>query len=375
MSKKTFKLFPNVIPVVGYQNGILCDLFTGKIYMPPKDLIELLSKKFDLNHSKLVERYGIENKVTITEYLDFLIDRKLVFTTNKHISNCIPNFNLEWDCPSIITNIQIAIGMNSNLNVYKNTLFELSNLGCKAIGLIIEDMPLSKLTNFISFIEKEFNFILEISLEYKHNRDIESIIKAGNSMNKVVRINTFGSNQNKVKNSKIYHNLTFQWHTVPLNYMPCIIPSHKSFSASIDFFCEAHSYNTCLNRKLVIDSKGNVKNCLALQKSFGNIKNKKIMEILHTTEIKMLWGINKNQIDVCKECEFRYVCSDCRAFIKDPKNPLSQPSKCTYNPYIAKWQGEDGYVPVEECGTYSRETGFVVNHKRVAELNELLWGE
>ncbi|MDD4673859.1 MAG: grasp-with-spasm system SPASM domain peptide maturase [Bacteroidales bacterium] len=375
MSKKTFKLFPNVIPVVGYQNGILCDLFTGKIYMPPKDLIELLSKKFDLNHSKLVERYGIENKVTITEYLDFLIDRKLVFTTNKHISNCIPNFNLEWDCPSIITNIQIAIGMNSNLNVYKNTLFELSNLGCKAIGLIIEDMPLSKLTNFISFIEKEFNFILEISLEYKHNRDIESIIKAGNSMNKVVRINTFGSNQNKVKNSKIYHNLTFQWHTVPLNYMPCIIPSHKSFSASIDFFCEAHSYNTCLNRKLVIDSKGNVKNCLALQKSFGNIKNKKIMEILHTTEIKMLWGINKNQIDVCKECEFRYVCSDCRAFIKDPKNPLSQPSKCTYNPYIAKWQGEEGYVPVEECGTYTRETGFIVNHKRIEKLNSLIWKE
>ena len=69
------------------------------------------------------------------------------------------------------------------------------------------------------------------------------------------------------------------------------------------------------------------------------------------------------------------MCTDCRVFIKDPENIYSQPAKCTYNPYIAKWQGEEGYVPVEECGTYTWETGFVVNHKRVAELNKQLWGE
>jgi hypothetical protein len=69
------------------------------------------------------------------------------------------------------------------------------------------------------------------------------------------------------------------------------------------------------------------------------------------------------------------MCTDCRVFIKDSENSLSQPSKCTYNPYIAKWQGEEGYVPVEECGTYTRETGFVVNPQRVEELNSLIWKE
>lgn len=64
-----------------------------------------------------------------------------------------------------------------------------------------------------------------------------------------------------------------------------------------------------------------------------------------------------------------------RFFLFERENIYYQPSKCTYNPYIAKWQGEDGYVPVEECGTYSRETGFVVNNERVAELNAQIWGE
>jgi len=40
--------------------------------------------------------------------------------------------------------------------------------------------------------------------------------------------------------------------------------------------------------------------------------------------------------------------TDCRAFIKNPENIYSQPAKCTYNPYIAKWQGEEDYMSVAE---------------------------
>ena len=43
------------------------------------------------------------------------------------------------------------------------------------------------------------------------------------------------------------------------------------------------------------------------------------------------------KIHVCKDCEFRYICTDCRAYIEDPNDILSKPLKCGYNPYTAEW--------------------------------------
>ena len=48
-------------------------------------------------------------------------------------------------------------------------------------------------------------------------------------------------------------------------------------------------------------------------------------------------SINKDLIDVCKDCEFRYICTDCRAYIQDKNNIYSKPAKCNYDPYNAEW--------------------------------------
>jgi radical SAM protein with 4Fe4S-binding SPASM domain len=108
---------------------------------------------------------------------------------------------------------------------------------------------------------------------------------------------------------------------------------------------------------------------------YGHISKTKIEEVIETPEFQKWWHIKKDDIDVCKDCEFRHMCTDCRAFIKDPENIYSQPAKCTYNPYICKWEGEEGYVPVEECGTYTRETGFVPDKKKIEKLNREIWGD
>lgn len=72
-----------------------------------------------------------------------------------------------------------------------------------------------------------------------------------------------------------------------------------------------------------------------------------LKEVMQSQEFQKLWHIKKDDIKVCQDCEFRYMCMDCRAFIKDPKDIYSQPAKCPYNPYIAKWKGEEGYITVE----------------------------
>jgi radical SAM protein with 4Fe4S-binding SPASM domain len=71
---------------------------------------------------------------------------------------------------------------------------------------------------------------------------------------------------------------------------------------------------------------------------FGNINESSLTEVLDykEEEVHKYWNITKDQIEVCKDCEFRYICTDCRAF-RESDNIYSKPLKCNYNPYNGKW--------------------------------------
>jgi hypothetical protein len=74
----------------------------------------------------------------------------------------------------------------------------------------------------------------------------------------------------------------------------------------------------------------------------------------------MAWksiGYYKDQIDVCKDCEFRHIRTDCR--IRRNDNIYSKPTlKCGYSPYTNEW---------EDWSTQSIETKKAL-HTEVQEL-------
>ena len=74
-----------------------------------------------------------------------------------------------------------------------------------------------------------------------------------------------------------------------------------------------------------------------MKDSFGNIRNTKLEDAYSQEKFKKYWNITKDKIKVCKDCEFRYICTDCRAYLADSKDNLSKPLKCGYNPYIGEW--------------------------------------
>ncbi len=122
--------------------------------------------------------------------------------------------------------------------------------------------------------------------------------------------------------------------------------SPYNFSQNQTHVLKAMNYNTCLYKKLGVDVEGNLKNCPAMSQTLGHVDELENYT-LYDFETPS-WYITKDQVEVCKDCEFRYICTDCRAITDDPANPLSRPSNCEYNPYLAKWKGEEGYVPVNE---------------------------
>ena len=78
-----------------------------------------------------------------------------------------------------------------------------------------------------------------------------------------------------------------------------------------------------------------------MPQSFGNIKDTTLEEALNHPDFKKYWNVNKDMIAVCKDCEFRHICTDCRAYTErthfEEDIDLSKPLKCGYNPYTSEW--------------------------------------
>jgi SPASM domain peptide maturase of grasp-with-spasm system len=114
------------------------------------------------------------------------------------------------------------------------------------------------------------------------------------------------------------------------------------FVVDVETFAEGQRHNTCLNRKISVDARGEIRNCPSLARSYGNVREVPLHSALAQRDFTALWSINKDQIAICKDCEFRYICTDCRAYIQDAGDLYSKPSKCTYDPYTAEWQPPAG---------------------------------
>lgn len=115
----------------------------------------------------------------------------------------------------------------------------------------------------------------------------------------------------------------------------CGVIKPMYFSCNEGHVLEAYNYNTCLNKKISIDVFGNIKNCPSMIDSFGCIDNTFLSQVINNTVFQKKWHISKKDINVCKDCEFKLICSDCRAYAE---NEYDKPFKCNYNPYTATWE-------------------------------------
>lgn len=75
-----------------------------------------------------------------------------------------------------------------------------------------------------------------------------------------------------------------------------------------------------------------------MKEHFGNIRDTTLREALSKPGFKKYWNITKDQISVCKDCEFLHVCTDCRAYVENPDDDYSRPLKCGYDPYTCTWE-------------------------------------
>lgn len=363
------KVFSCCIPVKGYIRGTICDVQREKYYFIPNTFCEFLSSSYESGFIKN-DLQNIFDSPTCDDAYKFLTNNEIIFSCPKNDRTSFPLINMKFKTPFHFTNCILDYSEKSTYDIFE-CLKKIDMIGIQAIQIRLS-LSLTKV--FLRTILEETKKMninsIQLCFPYVSFMNQDFLNHLILSYTKLTSLVIFNSPDNYfVINNQAQISCTKN-EIIP--ELDCGVIRQENLRLNLTLFSEAQKYNTCLNCKLSINVHGEIKNCPSLTKKFGSINTLDINKLIKDDDFKKNWAISKDQIEVCKDCEFRYMCTDCRAFLKDPGNIYSQPTKCEYNPYIAKWKGEDGYVPVEECGSYMNEK-FIIFEEKIAALNKLLW--
>ncbi len=339
MQTEYFILFSNCIPVKGNMRSIICDLHNHALKLIPNDLYKILVDFRGQSIDEIKQKFNNDFDDVIDDYFNFLIENNLGFYTDE--SSRFPKLSLDWKTPLQITNAIIDVNDTSNHNF--NTVFiQLEELTCKHLQIrFFSNTSLIQIEKISSLLKKIESCIISVDfvMPYDNNLEIESINQIILDNSRITSFFIYNADNNlNVKpvrrglNHFIYTKETISEH------LSCGVINSDYFSINIKNFTESLSHNSCLNRKISIDVNGDIKNCPSMPQSFGNVKDTTLQQALAHKDFKKYWNITKDQIDVCKDCEFRYVCTDCRAYKENPEDDYSKPLKCGYNPYTNEWE-------------------------------------
>ena len=333
---KYFKLFANCIPVKGYRRSIICDLHNENFVFIPNDLYKILNDYYDRTIFEIKRIYENKYDEIVESYFTFLIEKNFIFFCEKDELEFFPNIDLSWDEPSPIANAIIENDSNSNHD-FQNIFMQLDELLCNNIQLkFYNNIRKKELIDILVLLEDTAILIVEVVMFNTMNfltNDYKEIFKKFTRLRNVY-----------LHNSDEFKIIPFTYSNSNLIYLKNDINGPRScgnihpnyFSINTKQFTESLNFNTCLNRKISVDKKGEIRNCPLMDISYGNINKIKLKEIINLKSFQEKWRISKDKIEICRDCEFRYICTDCRTNIEDIRNIYSKPKNCPYNTYTAK---------------------------------------
>lgn len=342
---KFFLLYPDCIPVKGKSRSLIFNSSRNNFKFIPNDLFDILVKYNSKSIAYVKQNYENKHHGVIDEYFEFLLKEDLIFFT--YNPELFPSLSLNWDDPRKINNAIIDFNANSDYDL-KSIFYQLNLLGCNHIQIrFFDNVNKNILTQIHSILDNQKSgiFSIEFILPYSIDFSIKELKKIIDENARITSLIVYKAPFDKSSEilRKNFNHLLFTQLDIG-STKSCGKIHHSLFARNIKNFTESINHNSCLNKKIAIDSQGNIKNCPSMPLSFGNIKNVSLEDVLNKNDFKRYWSVTKNEIETCKDCEFRYFCTDCRAYT-DRRNidsnrdmDFSKPLKCGYNPATTKWE-------------------------------------
>ncbi len=341
-------------PVIkGYNRSCIYDLARGDHNFISNSVVDTLHA-LENEHRSVIEQVLSYEEL---QWLNYLEENEYCFYIPRQFIDCFPKIVFESQVPSIITNAIIDYDFQHHNNILN--LKNLENINCK--NLVIRILNCDDLDELFLRIKTNITNLTFHSIELViintiiNNRDFKKF-KA-----KVLRETDLIIDVNRVNNRTLKEDRFFR----------------PNFIIDIQVFTEALTHNTYFNRKLYIDIQGYLKNGIEVSKPLANINSHEntfaILNTVRGSKIKKLWNANKDKIDVCRDCEFRYMCIDNR--VPQPKDNgyFYYEKECSYNPYISKWSGDIDFHTLGEIGVISNKSLFSIDTEKVQQIHKRIW--
>lgn len=312
------------MPVKGAKRSIICDLQKNGFISVPIDYFKTIKKR-------VIKLSAFDDQEFITK----LVELDYGFYTDSPDS--FPELDLNCnDIPTRMDNAIIDFNSSTNHEI-SDIVCELDKLLCSAVELrFFDKIELEKLESIlVEFCEstiRTIHIVLKFS-EWVTEKILKEITL---KFKRVKQIIVHSSKKDEVLNVNLTTIVIFNM-VVVADHTSCGNISPHYFGCNVDFFKKALVSNSCLEGKVGIDVNGNIKNCPSQIANYGNIKKDKISEVVTQPNYLNQGKIKKDDIEVCRDCEYRYICLDCRAYTVEGKSN-SKPSKCNYNPYTGIWE-------------------------------------
>lgn len=345
-------LYPNCSITLGNQRALLQNNATKRIDLIPLELASIIADASKLKIADIYEQHEVTEYPVIDSYLDFLAANGYAFISDADtFVNHYKEVSVCWDMPFAFTNGIIDYN-GTRKNEFVKAALELTDLGCHTLQLRF----LNKETNevIISFLDSVYTSKklsgISVVIDFKTsgfelNEMLDDLVLKYPVISEIIQYNTYSE--------QFYENDRLRFRvlkiTSEIGQHSCGVIDPFYFSANIQHYTESLHHNTCLNRKIAIDAEGNIKNCPSMKEHYGNIRDTTLAEAISKPGFKKYWNITKDQVSKCKDCEFRHVCTDCRAYLDEPDDIYSAPLKCGYNPYTCEWE-EWSTNPLKQSG-------------------------
>jgi radical SAM protein with 4Fe4S-binding SPASM domain len=370
-----FKLNPECYFIKGRSKSAVFDLLTGKTYGLNEEetkILEICENNKKINeYMEFLEKLEIRDLGTFynnkAPYIQKLrvgspasdneigkppsLTRAFLEVTNTCSLNCsfcgINGIQRTKGC--IGCNVWNEISEPLKLDRWKEIIMELGYLDCAEVFIKGGDITLNwrrtmEIINFASKIIPKTYLTIHHSLLNKHiieelENKVDLIVQIDNLENiqpdfiNILPISPEGWT-NVQGNTD---NLIIDYVKVDEKTLEKLPIRNKKDISPINLFQFLNNmkFHPCLGHSITICFDGKVLPCSMMRNYvIGNIKEISLADIFSQKmdEINKFWELNLGKIGKCKNCEFKYVCEDCRALEESLTGNLKEKILCDYNP-------------------------------------------
>ncbi|MDQ1096462.1 MULTISPECIES: grasp-with-spasm system SPASM domain peptide maturase [Chryseobacterium] len=335
-----FNVFSNIMITKGITRVLISDLQRNVSELYPLELHDLIEELKACSIEDVLSNYDEESKTIVQDYLDFLLEKEFGFITQDDWDKNFPPLSYEYQDYNILSNIFIELDTIDVLQTLQQSIENLEIkhmvIYCQRALLLEEFMEIDRM-----FARSPLEGI-EIFSQFHETIDNDFIHALDKNTARIYNLVFYSCEKApfRAKNS-LRFTVTFTGESLKIS--SCGKVNLDYFSTNLPKVLEAVNHNSCLHKKIGIDVHGNIKNCPAMLQSYGNVKNTTLEQALNHKDFKKYWNVTKDDIKVCKDCEFRYICTDCRAYTERTDTDhdgrdISKPLKCGYDPYTGIWE-------------------------------------